>query len=75
MCGTEGKRFPDPEQGLNPRLYGGPKSVGFQLMFLYIIKHFIIVILMYCNRKGKHIITRDELDQSVSDSGLGHCTR
>jgi hypothetical protein len=50
MCATKKiKVYRDRDQLLNPKLYDGLNSVSFQVMFLYIIHHFIIVILMSCN--------------------------
>ncbi len=43
----------DRDQRLNPGLYYGLTSASFKLKFSYIINHFIIVILMSCNRKRK----------------------
>jgi len=65
----------DRDQRLNPRLYNDFNFVSFQVMFLYIINHLIIVILISCNTKKKNTKTRDMLNQAAPDSGLDHWNR
>jgi hypothetical protein len=47
------KLYQDRDQRLNPRLHDRHNFVNFQVMFLFIINPFIIVILISCNTKRK----------------------